>query len=116
MASRITASHARLCIVSLGAPKQEVLADMLHARCQGVGFLCFGAALDFVSGHASRAPVWMRRAGLEWGWRLAASPGRMSARYARCAVWFVALALPGLFPAAPRLIWIAQAARDSLGI
>jgi exopolysaccharide biosynthesis WecB/TagA/CpsF family protein len=116
MAARIAASGARLCIVSLGAPKQELLADMLHARCPGVGFLCFGAALDFVSGHTARAPVWMQRAGLEWSWRLMSSPGRMATRYARCAVWFVALALPGLFPSFPRLVWIAQAARDSLGV
>jgi len=116
MAARIAATGARLCIVSLGAPKQELLADMLHTRCPGIGFLCFGAALDFVSGHAARAPVWMQRSGLEWGWRLASSPQRMAARYARCAVWFVALALPSLFPAAPRLIWIAQTARDSLGV
>ena len=116
MAARIRASGARLCIVSLGAPKQELLADMLHPRCPGVGFLCFGAALDFVSGHAARAPQWMQRAGLEWGWRLMASPRRLAGRYAQCAVWFVALALPGLFPSLPRLVWIAQTARDSLGV
>ena len=114
MALRIKASGARVCIVSLGAPKQELLADMLHERCPGVGFLCFGAALDFVSGHAARAPGWMRRLGLEWSWRLVRSPRRMAGRYAHCAVWFLALALPRLFPWAPRLTWIAPSAPGSL--
>lgn len=114
MAARIKLSGARVCIVSLGAPKQELLADMLHARCPGVGFLCFGAALDFVSGHAARAPGWMRRSGLEWSWRLIRSPRRMAGRYARCAVSFLALALPRLFPFAPRLTWIAARAPGSL--
>jgi len=102
MASRIAASGARLCIVSLGAPKQELLADMLHARCPEVGFLCFGAALDFVSGEARRAPMWMRRAKLEWAWRLGAAPARLGPRYARCALTFLALVLPNAFPGAPR--------------
>jgi len=103
LAARIRASGARLCVVSLGAPKQELLADMLHARCPDIGFLCFGAALDFVSGHVARAPVWVRRAKLEWAWRLASAPGRLGLRYARCAFVLARLALPWLFPAGPRL-------------
>lgn len=91
LAERIRASGARLCVVSLGAPKQELLADMLHARRPEVGFLCFAAALDFISGHVARAPGWMQRA------------GRLGARYARCAVVFAALALPTFFPRLPRL-------------
>ncbi len=116
MAARITSSRAHICIVSLGAPKQELLADMLHARCPGVGFLCFGAALDFVSGHAARAPRWVQRLGLEWTWRLATSPLTLAGRYARCALGFVALALPSVFPSAPRLIWSAATARDAIGL
>ena len=103
LAERIRASGATLCVVSLGAPKQELLADLLLARCPEVGFLCFGAALDFLSGHVARAPGWMQRAGLEWAWRLASAPGRLGARYARCAFVFAGLALPTLFPRLPRL-------------
>ena len=71
LAQRINASGARLCFLSLGAPKQEVLADALASRCPAVGFLCVGAALDFISGDVRRAPLWMRRGKLEWFWRLA---------------------------------------------
>ena len=49
-------------------------------RATGVG-LCVGAALDFLSGRAERAPVWMRRAGFEWLHRLVSEPGRLWKRY-----------------------------------
>jgi exopolysaccharide biosynthesis WecB/TagA/CpsF family protein len=98
MARRIAESGARLCVVSLGAPKQELLADMLLARCPEVGFLCFGAALDFASGHDARAPKWMRAAGLEWLWRLARAPGRLAGRYLRCAGTLAGLALSNFAP------------------
>jgi exopolysaccharide biosynthesis WecB/TagA/CpsF family protein len=93
MAARIRASGARLCLVALGAPKQELLADALSAHCPSVGFLCIGAALDFVAGDARRAPLWMRRSGLEWLWRLALEPRRLAARYVACAYAFLLLGI-----------------------
>jgi exopolysaccharide biosynthesis WecB/TagA/CpsF family protein len=97
LAHRINASGARLCFVSLGAPKQEILADALAARCPATGFLCVGAALDFISGETRRAPAWMRRGKLEWFWRLATDPRRLALRYALCAAVFVRLALRAAF-------------------
>jgi len=38
--------------------------------------------LDFVSGAKPRAPAWMRRAGIEWLFRLACEPRRLFLRYA----------------------------------
>ncbi len=58
-ADRIAASGAGLCFVALGAPKQEIFADMLHSRHGNVGMLCIGAALDFIAGKQSRAPGWI---------------------------------------------------------
>ena len=55
LAARLAQSGARVCVVSLGAPKQEVLADALHRRCPDVGFLCVGAALDFAQ--LSHVPI-----------------------------------------------------------
>jgi N-acetylglucosaminyldiphosphoundecaprenol N-acetyl-beta-D-mannosaminyltransferase len=89
--SRITASNANICLVSLGAPKQELVADILSAYCTGVGFICVGAALDFISGEVRRAPVWMMRCNLEWAWRLATNPRRLAARYLECAFLFISL-------------------------
>jgi len=82
---RIKASGAAICFVALGAPKQElfsVRAVDQGARC---GFICVGAALDFVAGAQVRAPVFFQRTGLEWAWRLATNPRRLAGRYARCA-------------------------------
>lgn len=93
IAQRIAKSGARICFVSLGAPKQELMADALSIHCPEVGFICVGAALDFISGRAIRAPAWMRVAGLEWLWRLASEPRRLAMRYAACAYIFMLLAL-----------------------
>jgi exopolysaccharide biosynthesis WecB/TagA/CpsF family protein len=93
MAERVRASAAQLCLVALGAPKQELLADALAVLCPSVGFLCIGAALDFIGGHTRRAPLWMRRSGIEWLWRLSAEPYRLAARYAACAYVFLLLAI-----------------------
>ncbi len=92
LADRINASGASLCFLSLGAPKQELLADALSRRCPKVGFLCVGAALDFISGQVRRAPLWMQKSKLEWFWRLLSDPRRLTVRYARCGALFLSLA------------------------
>jgi len=92
VAAGVNESGARLCFVCLGAPKQELLADALVPKCDGVGFLCVGAALDFISGRSRRAPGWWRRSGLEWLWRLFGDPRRLAARYLSNAFVFLVLA------------------------
>jgi N-acetylglucosaminyldiphosphoundecaprenol N-acetyl-beta-D-mannosaminyltransferase len=88
IADRIVASHAQLCFISLGAPKQEVLAHALRRRCPHVGFLCVGGALDFISGHTPRAPRVVQALRLEWLWRMASDPRRLGPRYLKCLAWF----------------------------
>jgi exopolysaccharide biosynthesis WecB/TagA/CpsF family protein len=88
IADRIRDSRARLCFVSLGAPKQELLAQALRRRCPDVGFLCVGAALDFISGHTARAPRLVQALRLEWLWRTASDPRRLGPRYLKCFAWF----------------------------
>lgn len=88
MAERIAASGAQICLVALGAPKQEIFADTMTQRFPGLGFLCIGAALDFVSGHQVRAPKLAQKLNVEWLWRLASNPRRMAFRYAYCAMVF----------------------------
>ena len=100
---RLAQSGARVCVVSLGAPKQEVLADALHRRSPDVGFLCVGAALDFISGHSARAPLWVRRVGMEWFWRMIGDPKRLVGRYIGCGFALIKLSLPSVFKGAPKL-------------
>ena len=66
----------------MGAPQQEMIAYAIAQRgdATGVG-LCVGAALDFLSGRATRAPLWMRELGVEWLHRLVSEPRRMWRRY-----------------------------------
>lgn len=77
----ITSAAPDLIFVGLGTPKQEkwIYENRRHHRVP----LSFpvGAGFDFLSGKSRRAPVWMRRSGLEWLWRLAQEPGRLSGRY-----------------------------------
>lgn len=103
LAARLVQSGARVCVVSLGAPKQEVLADMLHRRCPDVGFLCVGAALDFISGHSVRAPQWVQRAGMEWFWRMIGDPKRLVGRYIGCGLTMFKLSFPSIFKSVPKL-------------
>lgn len=51
-----------------------------------------GAAFDFLAGTKRRAPVWMRRIGLEWFYRVLAEPQRLWRRYARIVPAFLVLA------------------------
>jgi len=88
---QVVASGARICLLALGAPKQEVLAARGFARHPGLGFLSIGAGLDFIAGHQTRAPVWVRRIAMEWLWRMLSNPKRLVRRYLDCA-----LVLPSL--------------------
>ncbi len=67
---------------AVGSPVQELLAHavMREGEARGIG-LCIGAALEFAAGTRRRAPLWMRRAGLEWLHRLAQEPRRLAGRY-----------------------------------
>lgn len=81
-ARAIRAAAPHLLFVALGAPKQELwLRHHLEALEVPVG-VGVGAAFDFVSGQLPRAPVWMRRAGVEWLFRVAMEPRRLWKRYA----------------------------------
>lgn len=82
---RIRQSGARLCFVALGAPRQEIFAARCLEFAPGVGFVCVGAALDFLAGTQVRAPRFFQEHGLEWLWRLSSNPQRLAARYLRCA-------------------------------
>jgi len=90
---RITTSGARLCFVMLGAPKQELFATRAVKRGAKIGFICVGAAADFIAGREIRAPHFLQTIGLEWLWRLAHNPRRLAMRYARCARLLILLEL-----------------------
>jgi N-acetylglucosaminyldiphosphoundecaprenol N-acetyl-beta-D-mannosaminyltransferase len=78
---RIQESGAQALWIGLGAPKQDLSADLLRIMHAAPVILCVGAAFDFIAGTITRAPLWMRRSGLEWLHRLASEPTRLWRRY-----------------------------------
>lgn len=67
--------------VGLGAPKSEIWLHENRALLGDTYALAVGASLDFYVDLRRRAPVWMRRAGFEWLWRLMSEPKRLFRRY-----------------------------------
>lgn len=76
----INASGAGIVWIGLGCPKQELWMASQKGRIAAV-MIGVGAAFDFHAGKISRAPEWMRGAGLEWLHRLAKEPRRLWRRY-----------------------------------
>jgi exopolysaccharide biosynthesis WecB/TagA/CpsF family protein len=71
-----------LIVLGMGMPKQEQVAQQLRRALSGpVLIVCGGAILDFLGGGATRAPLWMRRLGVEWLYRLLREPRRLFKRY-----------------------------------
>lgn len=80
----IRTAGARLLLVGLGSPRQEEwIASHLHESSAAVG-MGIGGSLDVYAGRTRLAPEWVRRAGLEWAYRLLREPRR----------WTVAITLP----------------------
>ncbi len=77
----IAASGAQVLFVAMGVPLQERwIARNLSATGVRVA-LGVGGLFDFYSGRIPRAPLWMRRAGIEWVFRLLQEPRRLWRRY-----------------------------------
>lgn len=92
MIDDINASGADIVLVALGVPAQELWlhrnADKLNANLT----LGVGALFDFLAGNVTRAPKMVRKAKMEWVWRLAMEPRRMARRYLLGNVEFMARA------------------------
>ena len=73
----IRAHRAQVLLVAFGAPKQDLWIGRLKDRLGVSVAIGVGGAFDYLTGRVPRAPVWMRRAGLEWLHRLANQPWRI---------------------------------------
>lgn len=80
LAQRIVAADPDLVLVGMGNPRQEIWAAQWMPVLQRP-ILCVGALFDFTSGVVRRAPPWVRRLRLEWGYRLMQEPSRLAERY-----------------------------------
>ena len=91
--SVIQDAEADLCFLALGAPRQELFAVRCSELIQKTGFLCVGAALNFIAGTERRAPRIVQRIDLEWLWRILHDPRRLTGRYVRGLGTFLRLAV-----------------------
>ena len=78
---KINALDPDILLVAMGVPLQEkwIYRHRSELKC-GVA-LAVGGLLDFVSERIPRAPLWMRRCGIEWCYRLYREPVRLFRRY-----------------------------------
>jgi exopolysaccharide biosynthesis WecB/TagA/CpsF family protein len=90
----IVKSRADYTFLAVGSPQQEILAARVAAGGGGRGVaLCVGAAIEFLTGAQKRAPRFLRYMALEWAYRLACSPKRLSRRYLVESPWALYLVL-----------------------
>lgn len=76
--ARIRAAAPRLLLVAYGAPAQDLwIARHLPSLPSVRVAMGVGGTFDFLAGHRSRAPTFIRRAGFEWLWRLLQEPRRL---------------------------------------
>ena len=102
---QINESGARVVFVAFGVPDQDVWIARVRHRLNAPVLLGVGGLLDFVSGRIPRAPLWMRRLGVEWVYRLKCEPQRMWRRYLVGNFSFVAYAAGRAFaPVRKRLV------------
>lgn len=79
--ARIRRDAPDILFVAMGAPRQELWIQQHAEALQVPLMLGVGGLFDFYSGRIPRAPMWLRRLGLEWCWRLLQEPARLWQRY-----------------------------------
>jgi N-acetylglucosaminyldiphosphoundecaprenol N-acetyl-beta-D-mannosaminyltransferase len=78
---RIREAQADILLVSFGCPKQEKWLARNYREAGVPVAMGVGATIDFLAGAVKRAPMWMRRCGMEWLYRAAQEPKRLVGRY-----------------------------------
>jgi N-acetylglucosaminyldiphosphoundecaprenol N-acetyl-beta-D-mannosaminyltransferase len=110
IAERIRSSGARLVLVGLGCPRQEIFTFAMRSWLD-IPLMAVGAAFDYHAGQLRRPPAWMQQYGLEWLWRLGLEPRRLWRRYLllnpaylarlsaqKSRLWRAPTPAPGVFP------------------
>ena len=69
-----------IIFVGLGAPKQEIWSYLNRKKINCVNFVSIGAAFNFFTGLEKRAPLILRKNGLEWLFRLLITPKKIYKR------------------------------------
>ena len=78
---KINSAKPDVVWVGLGTPKQDFWVARHRPVLDAPVLVAVGAAFDFLTGRVPQAPLWMRRNGLEWLFRLMCEPRRLAYRY-----------------------------------
>jgi len=109
----VNAAPDLLC-VAFGAPKQEI---WMYENCPNLPIgaaIAVGAAFDTMAGLRKRAPIWIRRAGVEWLYRLCHEPRRLWRRYLFGNSRFLLLVLRQWLSGSPRSVADLDSSKPSL--
>lgn len=79
--AKINASRADIVMVAMGVPMQDLWIYQNRITLDANLVMGVGALFDFVAENIKRAPLAVRRAKMEWVWRLGLEPRRMFKRY-----------------------------------
>ena len=86
---RVITSKAQILFVAYGAPKQEIwLAENFDKMKKLEVAIGVGGAFDFWSKTVKRAPIFIRKLGLEWLFRLTLNPFKRAPRIFRAVFAF----------------------------
>lgn len=100
----INASNADFLLVALGANKGQQWLQHNHDRLRIPVRAHLGATINFLAGHVRRAPLALRKSGLEWLWRIKEEP-HLWRRYWSDGVILLGLLVTRVLPLAVRLRW-----------
>jgi len=81
MLGEIRATKPNVLLIGMGIPKQELWVHNNWKRLPNGVYWTVGGLFYYISGLKSRAPLFMRRIGLEWLYRLFQEPRRLGKRY-----------------------------------
>jgi exopolysaccharide biosynthesis WecB/TagA/CpsF family protein len=76
---RNTLSQAHFIFAALGSPKQENFIRFHEKEFSDnyIFAMGIGGGLDFITGRETRSPLWLRKIGGEWTWRILQNPKRV---------------------------------------
>lgn len=77
----INEAKPNMLLVAFGAPRQEKWIHKNLEKIDSNVIFGVGGLFDFFSGDKKRAPMWFRKLGLEWMYRLYLEPTRLWRRY-----------------------------------
>lgn len=77
----IRAARPDLLFVGMPSPFKETFCERHRDRLGIPVLMGVGGSFDVLAGRVSRAPMWLRRLGMEWSWRILMEPRKMWKRY-----------------------------------